>query len=87
MQGAFIGWTDSSRPVLLRASPPITVDWLGSFKTVRFEARDFEVRFSPVTSEGATSRPDEEQRMFLLMKKLTGVSVEDADAATYRLFV
>jgi hypothetical protein len=34
----------------------------------------------------AAEEPDGEQRMFVLMKALTGVSIADADSASYRVF-
>jgi len=43
---------------------------------------------SPLPEElaAAPEEPDEEQRMFLLMEKLTGVSIEMASTAEYRRF-
>jgi hypothetical protein len=43
---------------------------------------------TPLPEELASSseEPDPEQRLFVLMEKLTGLSIGTADAATYRLF-
>lgn len=42
----------------------------------------------PLSEEApaAQEEPDGEQRMFVLMRALTGVSIADADAASYRVF-
>jgi hypothetical protein len=56
--------------------------WLSQSGAVVFEdGARLPEELAPVAEE-----PDNEQRMFLLMNKLTGVSIQDADAATYRLF-
>ena len=40
----------------------------------------------PEESEARNEEPYDEQRLFLLMEKLTGVSINAAVAATYKLF-
>jgi hypothetical protein len=56
--------------------------WLSQEGSVAMEEGPRLAEEAAATAE----EPDGEQRMFVLMKALTGVSIGDADAASYRVF-